>query len=60
MDKTINIMATSERLELAETTGTWRWENFSDQTLDVVLAAERQTAIEAPMMPKTLVLLAGR
>jgi GNAT superfamily N-acetyltransferase len=60
MDDRLIIIATSECPKLAEITGAWRWETFmkgSASSHAEVLAAERKTALEAPAMPLTLVLL---
>lgn len=55
------IVATSDRPALAAITARWRWDAFvqgSGRVFEDVLAAEHKTAVEAPAMPKTLVLLA--
>ena len=55
---TTTIVTTTERPDLAQTTGTWRWEAFfRDRSLSEVLDLENECASNPDLMPTVLVLL---
>ena len=56
-----SIVSTADRPDLVNITAQWRWEAFfrrGQRSFDDVLSQARQTAEQAPSMPRTFVLLA--